>query len=217
MTHTRWIVVVAALCGSHGAHAGGVSVFTERMYWELAIEDPIFTEDFETAPLGTVNIGSTTLGSLEFITDNLVGDFAPAIEDPAGFAQNDVNGSRQLIGAVGGTFVPDTPTFNRFVLPERVSAFGMDLASAASGAGITLSFGEYSIDASDYLTGGGDGFLGVILETGEQFDEVTITPTNTPTEFGEGFGLDDFSFVIPAPGTLTLGVGAALFVPRRRG
>lgn len=189
------------------AHA---QVFTDRAAW-LAAVGVAQTEDFESAPVGSILSGTTNLGLVSLTTDRYSEFYdLPRIQDGG-----EVNGTRELRGYITNPDDPEIsgepgfgPNFMTFSFGSPVTAWGGDFASATSGALLTVETAGTVYQMSDFLSAPGTGFFGIVSST--PFSTITLGKAN-PLQ-GEEFSLDNLSFsgasaAAPEPGTLTLLLG----------
>jgi len=209
LTQKKCTIVIATLgClfASSAANAT-LTVYTDEALWTAAVT-AIQTENFEASPPGVLAVGTTNIGLFDINIDgNSESDIA--IVDGGS-----VNGTRQLDGDVdtAGSVLD----FSDFGV---ASAFAGDWTSTTSGDLLTITIDAITVAFSDYLTGVGNGFLGVISTS--PFSVVEFGSEN-PSTTGEFFGLDNVRLAqvqVPEPATLSLlalGLLALGLAARRR-
>lgn len=207
------LLVILGVSSSSRRALAAITVFTDRAAFETAVGGTVVTETFEASPLGALAVGTTDLGLVSMTIDgnsegtNEIRDFG------------NVNGSREFHGDIdtgAATFIDVT-----FDLP-LVRGFGGDFASTTTGDLLTVTVAGTTIEFDNFLSGDGDGFLGVTSDV--PFANITFRSEDL-TSFGEAFQLDNLSFAppaaaVPEPSTLLMGGMVALLglgYARRRG
>jgi hypothetical protein len=206
---------LAALCAATVATPAlaGIMVFDNRAAWEAALGGATaVVEDFNALTPQIIANGATLdTGLLQITRDGSPngGDGLLEIEPGGNFGNFD--GTTFISGETGAA--PHENVVVEFN-GQNVFAFGADWVSPFSGDGIVLNFGTYTVSL-DSITGFNSGFLGFVA-TGESFSSVTISGTEDDITFQELWSGDNFSYAVPAPGTLALlGVGGLAFRRRR--
>jgi hypothetical protein len=100
----------------------------------------------------------------------------------------------RLFGEVASVFGRS----NYLVFASGIAAFGGDWSETTSNARLVMQIGRDGVRFGDYLTGGGDGFLGVVAS--DLFAEVHLTDEAIVGLANEPYTLDNVSFSsVPAP------------------
>ena len=185
-------VIAFFLITSFGVTSYGVSaallIFTDKDAFLLAAGPTAYTEDFSTAPLGTVQSGETPqFGTLDFhylgSPDGGLGD--PFLGQPLIQDFGNINGSREFMGEVNADGSPSG--IHYFGFPEPVFAFGGSFGGAVTGAFLTVTAAGQTVNLSSFLPNPGTGFFG--LTSTEDFGIISFG-TEKPTG-SEVFRLDD--------------------------
>lgn len=179
-----------SLSGNSAIEAGVITIFTDRSLWDAAVVDFV-TEDFESAPLGTLPPNTlVSLGSVDFsYTGSAHPDGEPLIIDPG-----NVNGSRELNGIVyetsdgGGMSLPGP---NVITFPYAITAWGADFTNASTQTNLLIEFAGETIEFVDYHSFPGSGFLGMTSDM--PFSTITLDASTGPGA-GEAYQLDDLSY-----------------------
>lgn len=207
-------VIAAALCAAGAAVSASaqLQVFTDRGAWEAAVGVGIVTQDFDSAPIGTIGDGSTLdLGNLEITRDGSANSADGDLEIADGSAFGNLNGTTFLAGETG---IEPHEVVDFTFDGASVFAFGADFFSPFSGDGIALQVGNETVNI-DTIAGFDQGFFGVIA-TGS-FSTISIVGTTDAISFQELWSLDNLSYAVPTPGAAAvLGLGALAVVRRRR-
>lgn len=203
MKFNRFLAVLtAAFVVMTGSAQAGLMVFTDEAAWTNAVNG-IQVEDFEASPVGALSAGTTDLGKLSVT-------IASNPYDSIGvFSGGAINGSNEFIGYLrnGENTALDFADFGSF------TAFAGDWRSTTTGDDLTITVAGELVKFSDYLTGAGNGFLGVVSDMA--FSEV-VFGVEAATSFGEYFQLDNVRFAntaasVAAPSALLL-LGLGLLV-----
>lgn len=212
MKTTMTLAALGVAAVATPALAGGLTIYTDRTSWEAALGGATaFVEDFNALTPGVISNGATLdTGLIQITRDGSPngGDGALSIEPGSVFGN--INGTNFLDGETGAS--PHENVIIGFG-GQNVFAFGADWFSPFSGDGIILIAGENTVSLES-ITGFNTGFLGFV-STSESFGTVTIAGNPDDITFQELWSADNFSFAVPAPGSLAL-LGMAALVGRRR-
>ncbi|MGE3180186.1 MAG: PEP-CTERM sorting domain-containing protein [Phycisphaerae bacterium] len=192
---------------------GGTMVFTDRGAWEAAVGGPIVTEDFNSLGTQSIADGQTLdTGLIQIKRDGSPNGADGALLIEPGSAFGNFDGTNFLDGETGAA--PHERVDLSFG-GANIVAFGADWVSPFSGDGIGIEVGSDLI-LLDSITGFNAGFVGFISDT-DSFETISIVGNPANVTFQELWSADNFSFVVPEPGTLSLlFVGAAALGARRR-
>ena len=194
-----------------GQAFAGISVFTDRASWELAVGAPIATEDFNA------------VAEQDFSGSSLSTPLLTVFETP----NPDATSSAEIVA--GGSFSVDGTTFidvNTGPMPGNVVGFNgfaggnifawaADFADPFSGPGVDIVVGDDRIP-TDLIPGIATGFIGFVLP-GASASEVTIEFNGSGGGVLELYGIDNVSFAVPSPGAAVLmGLAGIAGVRRRR-
>lgn len=190
------VICLAVSCLAY-APAKAVMVFSDRTAWEAALGGaPLVQDNFD---VDITNAQSIVLAS-----------GVQSTSSRPEFDNNNVTGGRYdgdvelFDGASGAETIS-------WLFPISINAFGADWMSTTSGdlLQITGNFdgsGNQTVKFSDFLTGNGDGFLGLIGDS--LFQQITFS-SETLTVSGERFQADNLAFAaVPLPATFPLLAGA---------
>ena len=186
--------------------------YTSEAAWLAALGTAtISTENFESSPVGVLSVGTTDIGLFDVtIGPNNSASINGIVTGGA------VNGSNEFRGFYGSAFGTD-PVTNQidFGFDESVSGFAGTWDSTTTGTLLTLTVNGTTLNFSNFLTGAGDGFFGVI-------DTVPFSSVSFGSELpsgiglvpsGEQFAVDNVKIAaaaVPEPTTLALmGLGLA--------
>ena len=160
-----------------------VTVYTNEAAWLAATSGTVFSENFESSPLGLLAVGTTDIGSFDItITSNAEQQIEIA---DAG----SINGSRQFNGDVDADSTLSVDFSNFSASP--LYAFAGEWNSTTSGDRLTVDINGQVIQFDNYLGVIGSGFLGFTDTDG--FTNLTFGTEGTTT-FGEYFSLDNVQF-----------------------
>ena len=190
-----------------------LSFYTDRSAWEAEVGGDIETENFDsvTPYFLTEGVNNTGLIGIELVNISQTNAYN-SIDD--GLFPLDIDGTPFFRG---GCLHADPDAIINLVLPSPVSAFGVDVTSIYSYDGLTLQVNGLQYDLEQWSPAGDDtGFLGFISTS--PFSTITLfDPVTDAWRLGESFGLDNVSFAVPEPITLSfLGLGSSILLKRRR-
>ena len=189
------LLIVAAFYGS--VASATLVVYTDRATWE-GVVGGFVTEDFNGVTPGSLSLGVNNVGLISIELFDQVAE--NRIDSGSGF--NNINGTNFWNGNMDAFGNPSSA----MILQDSIIAFGADWTDTTTGGLLTATIGGETLLFSDYLSGAGGGFLGVVADS--PFSSIAFD-----TEHGgaEQFGMDDFSFsAVPEPATLMLlGLGLA--------
>lgn len=206
-----FVLTGALLMGSSAAVAVPI-VYTSEADWLTGLGGAtVTTEDFESSPLGLLSVGTTDIGLFDIsITSNAEGQIGIA-------NGGSIDGSRELKGDIDNDSTLSMG-FSSFDVSPLIG-FSGDWFSTTSGDLLTMTINNSIIDFSSYLSGAGDGFLGIIDSDG--FTSLTFG-TENPSAFGEFFSLDNVNVAtasVPEPtilGLLAIGLFGIGFARRKK-
>lgn len=192
--------LLAALLLTGSANAFAVPMaFTTEASWIAALgAATIATENFESTALGSLTAPGTTDVGLFNVSLNAVGD-AGTNTVTAGSATGMSGRHLRLdLDLDNNTQV----NFSNFDLPG-VFGFAGTWASTISGNKLTMTVNGTTLKFSDYLTGAGNGFFGIVDTT--MFSSIELG-TEGLNSFGEDFRVDNVKLAssVPEPATIAL-------------
>ncbi|WP_205389117.1 hypothetical protein [Sulfitobacter sp. JL08] len=195
MKRMYWVFCACLLPAPYGVSAA-LQVFTNKADFLAAAGPDAVTEDFSTAPLGTIFSGETPmLGTLRFSyeggPDDGNGD--PFNGQPLVKNNGDVNGTREFMGEVNADGTPSG--LHYFMFPEAMFAFGGDFDGAVTGSFLTVSAAGQTVNLSTYLPRPGTGFFG--FTSSIPFESITFGSQKSTGS--EVFRLDDVVYAPPEP------------------
>jgi hypothetical protein len=194
--------VLGFIVASRAPVAAAPVVYTDKDAWEAAAGGAVLIEDFNAVPVGPLSSTPMPVGALIMTWNGTLPSGAPCGSGASILASGPIDGSRALEASVAD---PCTMTLT---LPQAVTAYGADYASAITGNLLSMTILGDTIHFHDVPLN--TGFLGVI--SGSPFSEVTYS---SPFET---YQMDNVvtGAKAPEPGTAALlGAGLLLLVRRR--
>ena len=182
-----------------------LTIYTDRTAWENAVGNIFMTENFNSVTPFDLSDGLNDVGLFDIFvvgTANLT--FPNSIIDP--------NITPNSLNIDGTTFLRGASlpaSFPTLIFSDPIIGFGADWTSPTSAGMLTLQILGDVVEFDVHAPLGG--FLGVVSDT--LFTEVAMPAENA---FTEGYGMDNVSFAIPAPGALAFIALAGLMGTRRR-
>lgn len=176
-------------------------VFTDLAAWQAAVAAVPMSntriEDFESATVGPLVPGTNDIGRFNVTIDN--NDEGDVRIRNSG----SVNGTREFRGDLDN----DGTMMLQFSFPI-LFGFAGDWDSTTSGDSLTMTINGDEIRFEDFLSGDGDGFLGVIdLDGFSQIDFGRLSETSV----GEAFSLDNARLArVPETGASWMLLGFSL-------
>ena len=214
--HFIFLILVGTLFSGGFAKADLV-FYTDRSAWASAVNADITVENFDAVTPYFLAEGMNNAGLIDIEMLNLseINEFN-SIDD--GSSVLDINETPFFRG---GCLRADPDVLINLWLPSPGKAFGGDFTSTHSSDGLILQVGELQYSFEELLPlDEGDGFLGFIssnaFSTVTLFDPVQDDPANNVFRLGETFGLDDVSFAVPEPMTLSLLALGTIMLRRKR-
>jgi hypothetical protein len=202
------------------ARALTIQVYTERTAWVTAVGS-FAADGFESAPLGIVERTPSYEPDVELddLAIKLIGAGEMEFHD-SGL----VDGTREFQGRISHqsssvgfslgwrtTLLPFPP----FVVTTRdpLVAFGGDWADSLQEGRLQLTVLGTTIAFDQYLSGKGDGFLGIVSDT--PFEVAVVSSTGIGPE-GHAFQLDSVVLVVPEPSVSLLFAAGVAFLGQWR-
>jgi hypothetical protein len=188
-----------------------LSFYTNRSAWEGAVNGDIVTENFNSVSPDVLKEGINSAGLIDIELTNLVqANEFNSINDGSFFLN--IDGTPFFRGAC---YPPYPGAATIIHLPFSASAFGGDFKSTYSSSGLMFEVNGLPYEFSDWMSSGSEtGFLGFVLT--DTFSSVTLFTLEDDLYYGESFGLDNVSFAVPEPITLSFLVPGALCLQKRR-
>lgn len=183
--------ICAATAGLVMPVDAAITVYTDRSAWEAAVGGTFLTEDFNAIPDGPLQLGINDAGLIDIRANGAIGQM------------------RWSSGGLLGETISQDGQTQDLIFPTPVKAFGGDWGDATTNSLLITIVGGETIQFDNYLSGFGDGFLGVVSTA--SFTEARISDEGTSGN--EVYFLDNVSFSqVPEPGTLgvalvALGIG----------